>query len=405
MEEIRGEDMAKNKSVLACTSEKETIGTIQASSTNEGMEVVFVRNHRTLVERLHKSKPLMILIDIDQENSDVISLIRALSENSFKIPVVLIGTYEEKLFFSIESMAQKRGILILKFIRKPLNQEELIKTFKEIKVSRSEINEEAITSALERDQFLMAFQPKMKMDTESIIGFESLLRWNDPSVGIITPDHFIPVAEESGLIVPLTYWTIKKVFEQCTLWNHEKQKIRISINLSPQVLNDASFPDEVMKLLKEFDFDPRLICFEITESAAMGQRDVVLEVLIKLRLKGFFLSIDDFGTGYSSLVELQRLPFTELKIDKSFVIGLETSKINQIIVKSIIDLAHHMDLQVVAEGVETLDSFKKLLELGCDIAQGYLIAKPVPAENLKNNFIEEIETVFKQKKMRRRGGD
>lgn len=203
------------------------------------------------------------------------------------------------------------------------------------------------------------------------------------------PDEFIPLTEESGLIEPLTNWVVNKVIQQCQIFHAKNKDLKFSINLSSFTLNDPVFPDELLKVTKLHKIPPQNICLEVTESGVSHKSEIILEVLTKIRMLGFSLSIDDFGTGYSSIVELQRLPFTELKVDKRFVLDL-LEKNTEIIVRSIIELGHNLDLVLVAEGVENQQIFDRLVELNCDIAQGYHIAKGLSIEDLEKWYTAHI---------------
>jgi EAL domain-containing protein (putative c-di-GMP-specific phosphodiesterase class I) len=190
----------------------------------------------------------------------------------------------------------------------------------------------------------------------------------------------------------MTYWVIKQSLEEYKRLKLDDKKIIISINISSIMLTDLVLPDEIIRITKELNINPQYVCFEITESATRKQPELVLEILTRLRIFGFELSIDDFGTGYSSLFELKRLPFTEMKIDKSFIYNLENNQLNQSIVKSIAFLSHNLNMTLVAEGVESKKCFNLLGEYDCDIAQGYLISKALPA----NSLVEFINSRFSQ---------
>jgi EAL domain-containing protein (putative c-di-GMP-specific phosphodiesterase class I) len=376
--------MAAKKNIIACTKANKLISLISSLCKSCGLDVLFINNGRELPAVLDSSPIAFILIDTTIEDPCVIDLLNLLAGVQCDIPVLIVGDCEEKILFSINRIGTAKGLTVHVI---PLNYFE-DKTFKEIldvfDKKRVLINAEAITTGLEKKQFLMFYQPKIAIRNKLLAGVEALIRWERPLHGLTSPDSFIPIAEESGLIIPMTYWVIKEVFSQYAAWRKINVNVNIAINLSPQILTDLILPDELNKLSEEYKVNPKHICFEITEAAAMHWPDVVLEVLTRLRLKGFSLSIDDFGTGYSSLVELQRLPFTELKIDKSFVTDLTDNKANMHIVRSIINLGQNMGLSLVAEGVETQDAMDNLTNLGCDNVQGYLISKPLSASDFIN---------------------
>ena len=214
------------------------------------------------------------------------------------------------------------------------------------------------------------------------------MRWQHPELELVMPDEFIPLAERTGLIGALTDVVLREALEQVKLWQDGGHRLSVAVNLAPQLLSDLEFPDRISDLLGEYRVDASAMMFEITESGAMADVALTMDILTRLRVKGVGLSIDDFGTGFSSLVELYRMPFSELKIDKSFVMDIGKGEEAAVIVCSLVTLAHNLGLTVCAEGVETQEALDLLQSLGCEKAQGYLIGKPVPATEL----IEFLQT-------------
>ncbi len=235
-----------------------------------------------------------------------------------------------------------------------------------------------LRTALHHDQLRLFLQPKIALDSGAVLGAEALVRWQHPTRGMVSPMSFIPFAERTGFIRELTGWMI----ERCAARSRELRAagghFKFAINLSTRDLVDQSLPDKLERLLVRDRMDPRSLCMEITESAIMDDPQRALQTLQRLHGMGLRLSIDDFGTGYSSLAYLKRLPLHELKIDKSFVMAMESDRADLKIVRSTIDLAHNLGLSVVAEGVETAQTWALLQKLNCDEAQGYYMARPMP---------------------------
>jgi diguanylate cyclase (GGDEF)-like protein len=227
------------------------------------------------------------------------------------------------------------------------------------------------------DELFLNFQPKYTLDGERIEGAEALLRWQHPVQGLIPPDEFIPVAEGTGIILRLTERVLGLALQQMRLWLDAGHALPVAVNLSTRCLLDAGLPDLVQRLLTEHGVPARLLRLEVTESAVMGDAARCMEVLQRLHDLGVKLSIDDFGTGYSSMAYLRRLPVDELKIDRSFVLGMTTTSQDAVLVRTAIDLGHNLGLTVVAEGVEGIEHVLALRALGCDIAQGYHYARPM----------------------------
>jgi diguanylate cyclase (GGDEF)-like protein/PAS domain S-box-containing protein len=237
--------------------------------------------------------------------------------------------------------------------------------------------------ALEGDQLLLHYQPKVDLKSNSVIGAEALVRWRHPKRGLVPPNDFITLAEQGGLIKRLTRWVLGEAIGQCDAWRRGGTRLPVSVNLSARNLSDTQLLDDVPEMLSRRKLEPEFLELEITETAVMADAPRAVETLRRLRAAGVGLAVDDFGTGYSSLVYLRKLPVNQIKIDKSFVIGMAAhEEEDEIIVRSTTDLGHHLGLQVVAEGVEDRPTFDKLSTLGCDAAQGYYMARPMTAPDL-----------------------
>ena len=237
--------------------------------------------------------------------------------------------------------------------------------------------------ALEADQLTLHYQPKVDLRSRSVIGAEALLRWHHPKRGIIGPQQFIPLAEQGGLIRPLTRWVLKKALGQCHVWQEQGRNLPVAVNLSARNLHDPQLADEVAGLLEGGHLGPGDLLLELTESAVMTDPIHSADTLRRLKDQRVKIAIDDFGTGYSSLSYLRKLPVSELKIDKSFVLGIDgDGEEDTVIVRSTTDLGHNLGLTVVAEGVESERTLEMLTSFGCDAAQGFFIARPMPGAAL-----------------------
>jgi diguanylate cyclase (GGDEF)-like protein len=236
--------------------------------------------------------------------------------------------------------------------------------------------------ALGSGELIVYYQPKANLGSGEISAVEALVRWKHPERGLLPPDEFIQLAEHTELIKPLTREVMQQAFKQCRSWHDAGYDLSIAVNLSVRSLLDLQFPDDVAELLDEHKVRPEWITFEITESTLMADTWRAMAVLKRLSSLGIGLSIDDYGSGYSSLSYVKRLPITEIKIDKSFVMNMDRDENDAVIVRSTIDLGRNLGLKVVAEGVETQEVWKKLAALGCDMAQGNYLSKPVPAEEI-----------------------
>lgn len=239
-----------------------------------------------------------------------------------------------------------------------------------------------LRQAIEQDDLLLYFQPKIDAATDKIRDVEVLIRWQHKRHGMISPDEFISLAERTGLIKHLTRWVLNHALQQAVLWHKSGINIGVAVNLSTKNLLDPEFPDIIAGLLASYDLPPQHLILEITETAMMADPDLALEVLTRIAKMGVRISVDDFGTGYSSLSYLKKLPVSEIKIDKSFVLDMQRNENDAVIVYTTIELAHNLGIEAVAEGVEDEKTMRKLKSLGCDVLQGFLICKPVTAKDL-----------------------
>jgi diguanylate cyclase (GGDEF)-like protein len=228
------------------------------------------------------------------------------------------------------------------------------------------------------DQLVLYFQPKAELPDGRILGAEALVRWRHPLRGLILPDEFIPLAERTALLTPLTLRVLEDALRQVRMWRELGLELQVAVNLSPRNLVDLHLPDEIAGMLHRWNVPAGALMLEITENTLMTDPNRAIDVLARLSAIGVGLSIDDFGTGHSSLSYLKRLPVQELKIDKSFVMNMVSDPNDAIIVRSTIELSHNLGLRVVAEGVESDQAWNQLAALGCDVAQGYYLGRPMP---------------------------
>ena len=333
----------------------------------------------------------IILCDLDMPEMDGVEFISRVAEGQLAQAVAVISGMEISILNAVETMARASGLQVLSSISKPLNLQELtncISNFqpkensREAYVTQSEFNAEDLKRGLKEREFLAFFQPKVSFATGEVQGVEALVRWFRPGHGVVTPLYFIDHMEHAGLVTPLTEVLLTQTCEYLKAWARRGYELTASVNISMHCLEDVSIADRLHDLVKESGCDPKQITLEVTESEVMIDVAKVLNVLARLRLKGFGLSIDDFGTGYSSLQQLSNVPFTELKIDQSFVKDSPTQPRHRTIIEASLDLARKLKLETVAEGVETRAEWDLLKSLGCQTAQGYFVARPMPGHQL-----------------------
>lgn len=250
--------------------------------------------------------------------------------------------------------------------------------------------------AVENNLMTLEYQPKLSLTARQRYSAEALMRWKHPTLGKVSPAEFIPQAERTGLITALTNFTLTSAIEQIASWSRNGLTFSVAVNLSAQVIHDTRLPAFIDDLLSQHKVPPKQLTVELTESAIMYDPEAALEVANQITEIGVRLSIDDFGTGYSSLAYLSRLPGQELKIDRSFVCRMLSSPTDAMIVRSTVDLAHSLGMEVVAEGIDRLDILQRLVALGCDYGQGFLIARPTPPAELGRVVLNAVQTAHEQ---------
>jgi EAL domain-containing protein (putative c-di-GMP-specific phosphodiesterase class I) len=234
-----------------------------------------------------------------------------------------------------------------------------------------------LRQGIENGELEVHYQPKADLASGRIVGAEALVRWRHPTRGLVMPDDFVPIAEHTGLLRPLTLSVLETAIRDCRRWEEEGVTLELAVNLSVRNLLDLELPNDIARLLAQYGLPAERLELEITETTIMSDPARTLAVLARLREQGLGIAIDDFGIGHSSLSYLKRLPVNELKIDRSFVMNMASSENDHVIVRSTIELAKNLGLRVVAEGVESLAVWQQLRELGCDQAQGYFLSRPV----------------------------
>ena len=335
--------------------------------------------------------PSLMIIDLEMPEMDGVELIEALRIRNHGIPIVLASSRETALIDSIAGMNPD----VIGGLSKPLThkalhdllQESAFKGRRMVKTERRPavslpITAEMLGQAIQTGAILPHFQPKVDTKTGLLRGVEALARWHHPELGMVPPDQFVLLAENEGLIMALTLCMMNQSFAQCAAWSDRGMRISVAVNLSPQLLGAPNIVSEICALQQRHGIHPSQVILEVTESTVVDQSGPALASLARLRLKGFGLSIDDYGTGFSSMQQLSRIPFTELKIDRSFVHGAHRRKGLRVILESALDMARGLELSTVAEGVETMEDWRLLQQFGCTAAQGWLIAKAMPGDEL-----------------------
>ena len=323
--------------------------------------------------------PTLVILDLSMPGCDGIELLRHLAMVQCVAHVVVASGLDDRTVEATLRLGAERGLKMGGALAKPARLHALRELLNKFLAADTDALAGELAAAIKTDQLFLQYQPKLDCHDGRMTAVEALVRWDHPTRGIVPPDQFIALAETTGLIDPLTDWVVAHAAEQSAQWQDRGPQLAVAINISARNTQDLDFPDRLIELCRRAGANPDQIILELTETGAMRDPVQMMDVLTRLRIKGFRLSIDDFGTGYSSLVQLQRMPFSELKIDRSFVMQMNRSKDCRVIVEIVIDLARKLGLHSIAEGVENQGILDELLKLGCDGAQGYHMSRPVDA--------------------------
>ncbi len=352
-----------------------------------GLEARSTIDPGTFFGLLESWDPTHICLDLVMPDMDGVEVIGALAKVHCRAKLIIVSGVNTRVIAAAERSAAEHGLIIAGTLSKPFRPDSLLDLLNwhpstvlssHTLGAVADFDGTELEAGIRRQEFFVAYQPKINLRTGDIAGFEALLRWKHREMGAIPPDVFIPVAERAGLINDLTYLVAERAFA----WHSRVGVGSIAINLSTHSLDNPEFVENIIALGAKYGIATRNVIFELTETSAMADPTASLDLLTRLRVKGFHLSIDDFGTGFSSMQQLVRLPFSEIKVDRSFCMTARTSAESRSVIESILTLGHSLGLRTVAEGVEDGETLDYLTKKGCDLAQGYHIARPMPAEEV-----------------------
>jgi EAL domain-containing protein (putative c-di-GMP-specific phosphodiesterase class I) len=332
-------------------------------------------------------KAKVVILDLDMPHIDGVETLRWLSRQAFSGYLVIVSGHDTSIVNAARELAKAQGLQVAEALTKPLNLpaftekiQRLLHTQPQPQAlvhTQPDITAADLMAAIHHNELSLCYQPKYQLIDNRLVGFEALARWTSPVFGQVSPTVFIPIAEQSGVIDELTDWVIAQVNAQLSRWSAAELHTSVAVNLSLINLQNINFPAKLLHEIKCYQLQPQQLMLELTESALMNEVVTALDILIRLRMNGIELSIDDFGTGYSSLAQLQRVPFSELKIDRRFVSNFLRESESRAIVEACINLAHKMHIRTLAEGVECIETLQALRALGCDYAQGYFFHPPL----------------------------
>jgi EAL domain-containing protein (putative c-di-GMP-specific phosphodiesterase class I)/FixJ family two-component response regulator len=352
-------------------------------ATMSGMDASAVTDADAFSQSLRDDPPQVVVLDLQLGGTDGVEQMRHLADRQYTGTLVLMSGYDARVLSTARSVGKSLGLKIECVLEKPLRVNELEEVFEHLRSAGESLSIERLLTAITNDELLLNFQPVVTRNPKELRKLEALVRWEHPDLGRIPPNDFLPMAESNVAAMDLlTNWVVGAAVEAYQVLVELGAGVPIAVNISTQNLHDLTLPDRLEQKLRAAQMPAEHLCLEITESAVFKDVARTMDILSRMRLKGMQLSIDDFGTGFSSLRMLRQMPFSEIKIDQSFVGDVTTSRDSRAIVKSIIDLATNMEMGCVAEGVETEETAALLEELGVKHLQGYLIARPMLIEEV-----------------------
>jgi EAL domain-containing protein (putative c-di-GMP-specific phosphodiesterase class I)/DNA-binding NarL/FixJ family response regulator len=353
------------------------------TATMSGLDAVAVTTANAFAEQLQSAPPQVILLDLQLGATDGVEQLRWLADRQYAGTLVLMSGFDARVLCTARALGQTLGLKIEDAMLKPLRVAELEQIFERLRAADRPPTIERLREAIANDEMGLDFQPIVTRNPKVVRKMEALVRWDHPVIGRILPDQFLPVAEhDAATIDALTDWVVGAIVDAYQVLNELGINVSLAMNVSGRSLGDLTLPDRIEQRLRAGGMPPEHLIIEITEGVAYENPSRMMGTLSRLRLKGIRVSIDDFGTGYSSLKVLLQMPFSGIKIDRSFVSEMTSRRDARVIVKSIIDLAANMEIACVAEGVETEEAADLLEQLGVRDLQGYFIARPMPVEDV-----------------------
>lgn len=347
---------------------------------------------------LHERHPDILLCDLNMPNLDGVEFIRQLGEHGFKGEIVVMSSASITVLRAVERLAKAQGHNCISVLPKPFNTRTLAQALARNETPYTpETSQEAVIEPITLQELrdgidtgcvTLVYQPKVPTKGRQVMDVECLSRWRHAKRGILPPAAFIALAEDNKLITEMTMVILRQAAAQLLLWNQAGCNIRVAVNISMDSMHRLDLPDLFDSIVRAEGVKPTQFVLEITESRLTSDLTMTLDILTRLRIKGFDLAIDDFGTGYSTLENLRQLPFSELKLDQSFVSCANSDRTKRAILESSVRLGKALRLNLVAEGVETIEEWELICAMGCHEVQGFFVARPMPPEELLNWIIK-----------------
>ena len=369
--------------VLAIDDEPAINLAIKKAVETSNHEVISTADIAEFKRALETWRPGVVITDVNMPGCDGVELLHYLADVRCTAPIYVSSGLDDGTLDAVVRIGSGLGLNMAGKLAKPMRLADLQQALQRHLVSDAALGAEELAQAIARSELYLEYQPVADLKLNKISGVEALVRWKHPRRGPLPPDQFLGLTEQAeGLGAALTDWVVSHAAQQMVVWQRQGLALEVAVNISPSDTRDNSLPDRLLQLCANHLANPNSLTLETSETSAMADMAQMMDVLTRLRVKGFKISIDDFGAGCSSLVQLQQLPFSDMKIDRSFVGQMAQSRDCAVIVEIVIDLARKLNRRCVAKGVENQPTLDQLARLGCGAAQGFFISPPVGPERI-----------------------
>lgn len=372
--------------LLVVGGEREWLAQVTASAVRTGFMAMTADCANGFHQALSQTRPSLVLLDLQMPDTDGIECLRHLAALGSRASIVLISDMDSRVLSAAREFGSALGLNMLDMMHKPVASARLDELLVRQWAVQMPLTAEDLSRAIEEYELVLHYQPILHRRAQGWVvdAVEALVRWQHPQRGLVMPGQFLELAEQGGLIAPLTDYVINESLRQIGHWHASGTHLNVAVNLMPATISDLHFPDRLELVLREYGVPPSQLTLEITEQAGLGDPRTVMDSLARLRLRGVGLSLDDFGVGTSSLTQLYKMPYTGIKIDCALVAEVEHSAQAHIVVEAIVNLARKLSLEVCAEGVENTQTFELMDRAGCTQLQGDSVSKPLPAAELEH---------------------